>query len=679
MNANLIEKVNKLQDLFAKVGVQNTGIDLPQIVVVGSQSSGKSSILENIVGKDFLPRGAGIVTRRPLVLQLINRNPQTSRAPSISRTSGETPVITEPTEWGEFLHIPNKKFTNFDDIRDEIVRDTASKAGTNGGISKDPINLRIYSPNVLTLTLVDLPGLTKVPVGDQPKDIEHMVREMILGYIKVPNAIILAVTAANTDLANSDSLKLAGEVDKDGLRTIGVLTKIDLMDPGTNVVDILAGRVISLQLGYVPVVNRGQRDIESQKKITKALDDEKAFFGQHPVYQSMSQVCGTPFLAKKLSMILTGHIRKSLPDMRAKLSSKLLEYRRELDSLGNDVTDESSQAYVMLSLIKKFSDEFFQVLDGSFPDLDPSVVSGGARISVVFKNNFSPVITGMNVSLDKERTRVEILNSSGKEPKLFPSNAPFLKLIKDQIMRLEEPSLKCVDIVHQELSTIIKLLLNRYKVFNRFPQLKEFFHVVVTNHVQKAVKPTKKLVRDIINAEATFINFAHPKSVGVDDAIAVVQKNRMGTGTRDPAPPTPRKFMSITRYLETLLNKVKSAGGVLEPPPEMLKPISGLSEEDRFDSEVIELLVKTQFNIAKDTVANLIPKAIILRLVNATMESLYTELHSKLFKTEVMGRLLKENETSAERREMCNKMIAALTKADEILTETVGNIETAKL
>ena len=132
-------------------------------------------------------------------------------------------------EWGEFLHLPGQKFYDFGKIRDEIVRDTEAKTGKNAGISPQPINLRIFSPNVVTLTLVDLPGLTKVPVGDQPKDIEKQIRDMVLKFISKPSCIILAVTAANTDLANSDGLKLAREVDPEGLRTIGVLTKIDLM------------------------------------------------------------------------------------------------------------------------------------------------------------------------------------------------------------------------------------------------------------------------------------------------------------------------------------------------------------------------------------------------------------------------------------------------------------------
>lgn len=132
-------------------------------------------------------------------------------------------------EWGEFLHLPGEKFYDFNKIRAEIVRDTEAKTGRNAGISPQPINLRIFSPNVLTLTLVDLPGLTKVPVGDQPKDIEKQIKDMLLKYISRPACIILAVTAANTDLANSDGLKLAREVDPEGTRTIGVLTKVDLM------------------------------------------------------------------------------------------------------------------------------------------------------------------------------------------------------------------------------------------------------------------------------------------------------------------------------------------------------------------------------------------------------------------------------------------------------------------
>jgi dynamin GTPase len=187
---SLISIVNQLQDAFSSLGA-NAPLDLPQIAVVGGQSAGKSSVLENFVGKDFLPRGSGIVTRRPLILQL----------------------QYHPTEeYGEFLHARGRKFTNFDDIRQEI-EDETERISPNKGVSNLPINLRISSPHVLNLTLIDLPGMTKVAVGDQPVDIEILIRNMIMDFITKENCIILAVSPANSDLANSDALKLVKEVD----------------------------------------------------------------------------------------------------------------------------------------------------------------------------------------------------------------------------------------------------------------------------------------------------------------------------------------------------------------------------------------------------------------------------------------------------------------------------------
>ena len=97
----------------------------------------------------------------------------------------------------------------------------------------------IYSKNVVDLTLVDLPGITKVPVQGQPVDIETQIRNLIMKYVMPANALILALSPATNDLANSDSLQLAREVDPEGDRTIGVITKIDLMDAGTDAIELL--------------------------------------------------------------------------------------------------------------------------------------------------------------------------------------------------------------------------------------------------------------------------------------------------------------------------------------------------------------------------------------------------------------------------------------------------------
>lgn len=166
---------------------------------------------------------------------------------NISDSSGTVNI----EEWGKFLHTKNKIYSDFEDIRLEIENETDRMAGGNKGICPEPINLKIYSTRVVNLTLVDLPGMTKVPVGDQPEDIEKQIRDLLVKHIENPNSIILAVTAANTDMATSEALKLAKDVDPDGRRTLAVLTKLDLMDAGTDAIDILCGRVIPVKLGII--------------------------------------------------------------------------------------------------------------------------------------------------------------------------------------------------------------------------------------------------------------------------------------------------------------------------------------------------------------------------------------------------------------------------------------------
>ena len=120
----LVTTLNKLQDATAVLRPGQSPIDLPQMCVVGSQSSGKSSVLENIVGRSFLPRGSGIVTRRPLVLMMLQ---------------------TQGAEYAEFSHLPGERFTTDAAIRAEIEADTERECGANKGLHPKPINLRFYS------------------------------------------------------------------------------------------------------------------------------------------------------------------------------------------------------------------------------------------------------------------------------------------------------------------------------------------------------------------------------------------------------------------------------------------------------------------------------------------------------------------------------------------------------
>ena len=499
MDTQLISLVNQLQDALSVI--TNNPIDLPQITVIGSQSSGKSSVLENIVGRDFLPRGSGIVTRRPLVLQLTHAK----------------------EEYGVFLHAKDKKFTDFDEIRKEIIAETDRIAGANTGISPLPINLHIYSPNVLNLTLIDLPGITKVPVGDQPADIESQIRNMIVKFISRPNAIILAVTAANSDLANSDGLKLAREIDAEGLRTIGVLTKIDLMDKDTDVIDVLAGRVIPLRLGYVPVINRGQQDINKKKSIKLALEDERKYFENHPAYGNKSQYCGTAYLAKKLNLILMHHIKATLPETKSKIQQQVQKNTLELQALGDPIVN--NEANILLQILTDLARDFKNVLEGT-SELQSDQLSGGARIAYVFHEWYAAGVRDLD-PFDKIKDgdiRTILYNSSGSQPSLFVGTQAFEVLVKQQIERLRIPSLKCVSLVYDEILRILTHLLNNHTAFKRFPQLKDKIYNTILIFLQNALEPTNKLVEDLISSEACYINTAHPDFINGHKATAMVQE-----------------------------------------------------------------------------------------------------------------------------------------------------------
>ncbi|XP_004928591.2 dynamin isoform X4 [Bombyx mandarina] len=492
----LIPIVNKLQDAFTQLGV-HMQLDLPQIAVVGGQSAGKSSVLENFVGRDFLPRGSGIVTRRPLILQLINGN----------------------TEYAEFLHCKGKKFTDFNEVRGEIEAETDRVTGSNKGISPVPINLRVYSPNVLNLTLIDLPGLTKVPIGDQPIDIEQQIKGMIFQFIRRESCLILAVTPANTDLANSDALKLAKEVDPQGLRTIGVITKLDLMDEGTDARDVLENKLLPLRRGYIGVVNRSQKDIDGRKDIAAALAAERKFFLSHPSYRHLADRLGTPYLQRVLNQQLTNHIRDTLPSLRDKLQKQLLTLEKDVDQYKHFRPDDPSiKTKAMLQMIQTLQTDFERTIEGSgSAQINTNELSGGAKINRLFHERFPFEIVKME--FDEKELRREIAfairNIHGIRVGLFTPDMAFEAIVKKQIGRLKEPCLKCVDLVVQELSNVVRICTER---MSRYPRLREETERIIMSHVRSREQMCKDQLVLLIDCELAYMNTNHEDFIGFANA-----------------------------------------------------------------------------------------------------------------------------------------------------------------
>jgi len=499
----LIPIMNRMQDVFTQLGVSNN-IDLPQIAVVGGQSAGKSSVLENFVGKDFLPRGSGIVTRRPLILQLING----------------------PTEYGEFLHCKGQKFMDFLSIMKEIEDETDRVTGSNKGISNLPINLRVYSPHVLNITLIDLPGLTKLALGDQPSDIGEQIRDMIMTYICRETCLILAVTPANTDLATSDALQLARQADPEGLRTIGVLTKLDLMDEGTDARDIIENKLLPLRRGYVAVVNRSQKDIEGKKDIKMAVAAERKFFLSHPSYRHMADRCGTPYLQKQLNQQLTNHIRDSLPSLRDKLQRQMLSLEKEVEQYKYfQPNDPSIKTKAMLQMIQHLQQDFERAIEGSgSAAVNTLELSGGAKINRLFHERFPYEIVRME--FDEKELRKEIAfairNIHGVRIGLFTPDRAFDMVSKAQIAKLKEPSLKLVDLVTHEMMNMCKDATGKMQ---RYPRLREETERIITTYIREKEQSCKDQIMMLIDCELAYMNTNHEDFIGFANAQSVSQSS----------------------------------------------------------------------------------------------------------------------------------------------------------
>ncbi|KAG4197988.1 hypothetical protein ERO13_A05G060900v2 [Gossypium hirsutum] len=715
---SLIPVINKLHDILASSGTELSDISVPQVAVVGSQSSGKSSVLEALVGRDFLPRGCDICTRRPLVLMLENHSPNSD---------------DDRIEWGEFRHLPGRRFYDFSQIRREIQAETEREAGCNKGVSEKQIRLKISSPNVLNMTLIDLPGITKVPVGDQPSDIEARIRRMIMAHINNENCIILAVSPANSDLATSDALQIAKLADPTGSRTVGVITKLDIMDRGTNACNFLLGKVVPLKLGYVGVVNRCQEDINKNRSIQEALAYEEQFFHDHPVYNSVSNHCGIPQLAKKLNQILEQHIRKDLPRLKAVLNSRMHAAMKELQTYGDVVESKAEQGAALLHILRRYCDDFSAMVDGKSPDMSTKELFGGARIHYLFQSMFVKLLEEVDPceKLTDEDIVYALRNSSGLRNVLFVPEVPFEVLVRRQIAQLSDPCHQCLWIVYDELIKICQACESTG--LKRFPSLRRHINDVVRKFLDAAAKPAETMIRNLIEMEMDYINSSHPSFIGGNKAVELAVQQMRSSKERADAEKVPisdKGQFSQTAAPRSVLNGVSNQGnhpqsnngrpiltggslstrswGIssifgskassrgtaaiespeetlhdvenmsstiqLREPPSILRPLEML-ENEATEIIITRILVKSYFDIVRKNIQDLVPKAIMHFLVNHTKRNLHNTLIQILYREILFEELLQEQDEVVARRKHTKEVLHVLRQAVKTLNEVESDVE----
>ncbi|CAD7695187.1 unnamed protein product [Ostreobium quekettii] len=593
---------------------------LPSIVVIGGQSSGKSSVLEAVVGKDFLPRGTGIVTRRPLVLQLVHLEDKDAK------------------EFGEFPHNQGKVYHDFEQIRQEIEDETERALGNKAtkAVSPEPIHLTVSSPNVPNLTLVDMPGLTKVPIDGQPATIVQDIEEMVRKYVTVESAVMLAVTPANADLATSDALRLARDVDPSGDRTIGVLTKIDIMDRGTSVRDILEGDTLRLKHGWVGVVNRGQADINSKMSMQDARKREREFFDGSANYRHLDNI-GTGFLAEKLSKHLLHEIKKALPSIMASIKQDIITLERECEALGPAVMDSRGQ---MLHFILKRTADF----ESAFKSLVDQGKGGGERILSVFERKLHADLHALPFHdiLAVENVRRIISEADGLRPHLIAPEAGYRRLLEAGLLLMRDPAQGAVEEVHRILLSVIDKAL--------------------TSETCAALSKYSMLVSEIQNCAITRLEELKESAHVMVKTLVEMESSYMSA--------------NIFRHIMELQSKANSSDEARIALKEF-RTLSGKDISDRLMSDQggqhylkkIASQVSAYLNFVRRQLLNTVPKAVVHTQVLKAKGGLLEPFQEDVAGREEgeLSRLLHEDPDVTRRRNACKRRLELLKKAqDEI-------------
>lgn len=502
---------NALVDAMAKMPAGSAKLDLPMFVVVGAQSSGKSSVLDNVIGRSFLPRGSGTVTRRPLVLMM-----------QCTRDCAD--------EYAEFSHLKGQRFTTDAQITAAIERATEDECGPRGFSSK-PIHLHYYSPNVPDLTLVDLPGVIKAAARDMDPTDPQTIRSMVMEFATKPNSILLAVTPAVADLVTSDAIQLAREVDPNGQRTLGVLTKLDLMDEGTDCAAALAGddpRAPKLRLGYVGVVNRGQKDINLGVDLTAARQREQTFFAEHETYRHLvgqSEVrLGTQALVDTSSALLVEHIEHSLPELKTQILAQLNNSEASLAKLAAVAEPERLEKALCESIAFARSMFAAQINPSTAINVDHlrmRAYSAGHDIESIF--------VGLMQELKAETTtynfgELELLTRkmAGAGGMLFDVDHTFRLLVRSQIPKFHVACQSVVERVYERLVESVHEM--SFEFSEAFPTLDDEIRTKCLELLKENAQPTKDLVQRLVQMEGARINLAHPSFVARPEALQSFEK-----------------------------------------------------------------------------------------------------------------------------------------------------------
>uniref|UniRef100_A0A3B3I179 Interferon-induced GTP-binding protein Mx n=1 Tax=Oryzias latipes TaxID=8090 RepID=A0A3B3I179_ORYLA len=400
---------------------------------------------------------SGIVTRCPLELKMKRKKEGEEWYGKISYQDREE-EIDDPTT-----------------VEKKIREAQDDMAGVGLGISDELISLEIASPDVPDLTLIDLPGIARVAVKGQPENIGDQIKRLIQKFITKQETISLVVVPSNVDIATTEALKMAQQVDPEGERTLGILTKPDLVDKGTEetVVEIVHNEIIQLKKGYMIVKCRGQKEITEKVSLTEAIEREKAFFQDHAYFHTLYNDghATVPKLAEKLTLELVHHIEKSLPRLEEQIEEKLKQTQMELDRYGSGPpTDPVERQVFLIDKVTEFCQDVVSLTKGE-------ELKCGERLNVfsALRKDFGKwkallENSGENFNRKVEREVGDYEDRyRGRELPGFINYKTFEVMVKEQIRQLEDPAIMKLKDIGDAVKKVFILLAQAS--FAGFPNL----------------------------------------------------------------------------------------------------------------------------------------------------------------------------------------------------------------
>ncbi|GJP35534.1 hypothetical protein CLOM_g20043 [Closterium sp. NIES-68] len=532
----MLDAIDKLRLL----GLKEEGIELPTIVVVGDQSSGKSSVLENLSGIS-LPRGKGIVTRVPLILRL-----QSCVKGKDMITIEYTPVTGKVS----------KVLSDEEMIEEEISEATIALAGSRKGVMNCPITLQVQRPDLPDLTLVDLPGITRVPIEDQPKDIYNQVKNMIMHYITPKESVILNVLAAEVDFSTCESIVMSQEVDSDGDRTLAVVTKVDRAPDG--LYEKIQGNSVRIGLGYVCVRNKTDADASHDD----ARRAEAAFFNSHPELSQIESHClGIPALAQRLTEIQAKRVADSIPRIRQAIQKALVGKENELQTIPFAATSNAAALGVISATIQRRRDVMSGVISGKYGSFQSDdAMHYAARLHEKF-NEFEvqmrrvlPDFLGADYT---ERCKEALKEVAGISlPNMF-DQAVVKQLVQEVVDSIEAPCFLLVNDCFAYAAEVQQAVASQ--VCGMYPGLNNAAHLQGLNALRKAMESANRFLKNLLTKEEEVIftlNHYYMDTVSeIHMKIADYKKAQSGNQDQGPPPvPDVGDFASSTASLANLLS-----------------------------------------------------------------------------------------------------------------------------